>query len=291
MTNAAPRRARAARWLLVSASLGATAVLLLSSWLVTGSSGAAATSIGVDRSHLTTSGDAPAAPAGAARSADVAIDEAPEPAPAPAAPEAAPEPTPIETLQQKWQMPVWDGVRMDEVYPSLRGWYHPVTGATEIVPESHGRRFGARREGILRSECGEGHCGVDLDGPRGRPMVAVAAGRVVRIERSELGRDGRSGRYVRIEHRDGTLTAYMHMDQIAKGLEVGDQVDGGQYIGTLGATAIFSSAPHCHFTLELPLKEGVHGDHTETRYIDPSPYLVRARVMPAHKDRENTARW
>ena len=85
-----------------------------------------------------------------------------------------------------------------------------------------------------------GHCGVDLDGPEGRPVVAVADGVVVRVERHELGLDGKSGRYVRIEHDDGTLTAYMHLDEIADGLELGDHVDGGQYIGTLGATAVYA---------------------------------------------------
>ena len=31
----------------------------------------------------------------------------------------------------------------------------------------------------------------------------------------------------RIEHDDGTLTAYMHLDDIADGLEVGDRVEAG----------------------------------------------------------------
>ena len=80
------------------------------------------------------------------------------------------------------------------------------------------------RGGIERAECGAGHCGVDLDGPRGRPIVAVAAGKVVRVERKELGSDGRSGRYVRLQHDDGTLTAYMHLDDVAEDLQVGDHV-------------------------------------------------------------------
>src|SRR4029079_4846048 len=106
-----------------------------------------------------------------------------------------------------------------------------VSGSPELMPEQASRHFGAQRVGIERPECGEGHCGVDLDGPRGRPIVAVAAGTVVGIELSELGLDGRSGRYVRIEHDDGTLTSYMHMDQVAD-LPVGDRVAGRPYAGT-----------------------------------------------------------
>ena len=147
------------------------------------------------------------------------------------------------------------------------------------MPEQPSRHFGAERKGVERTECGAGHCGVDLDGPRGRPVVAVADGTVVRVERHELGLDGKSGRYVRIEHDDGTLTAYMHLDEVADGLEVGDHVDGGQYIGILGATACYVAAAHLHFSLEIPNHPGLHGDNTDTHYVDPAPFLVRAKIV------------
>ena len=174
-------------------------------------------------------------------------------------------------------VPTINGERLDRIYPSLRGWIHPVSATTERVPELRSRRFGSTRNGIERSECGAGHCGIDLDGPRGRPIVSVAAGTIVRVERSELGADGKSGRYVRIEHDDGTLTAYMHLDDVAE-LSVGDRVDAGQYVGTLGATAVFSAPPHLHFSLEIPEHAGVRGDNTDTEYVDPAPFLARARI-------------
>ncbi|MBV8762028.1 MAG: M23 family metallopeptidase [Deltaproteobacteria bacterium] len=183
------------------------------------------------------------------------------------------------SLEARWPMPSEANERLDDLYPSLVDWIHPVTGSEEHMPEQASRHFGAERKGIMRAECGAGHCGVDLDGPRGRPIVAVADGTVVRVERHELGLDGRSGRYVRIEHDDGTLTAYMHLDDIADGLEVGDHVDGGQYIGTLGATAVYSAAPHLHFSLEIPNRAGDHGDNTNTHYVDPAPFLVRAKIV------------
>jgi murein DD-endopeptidase MepM/ murein hydrolase activator NlpD len=102
----------------------------------------------------------------------------------------------------------------------------------------------------------------------------------VRVELSELGLDGRSGRYVRVEHDDGTLTSYMHMDQVAE-VRVGDRVTAGQFLGTLGATAVYTAAPHLHFALEVPDHAGLHGDNTETHFVDPAPYLVRATVAPA----------
>jgi murein DD-endopeptidase MepM/ murein hydrolase activator NlpD len=183
------------------------------------------------------------------------------------------------SLDLRWPIPTVDGQPLDEQFPSLVDWIHPVTGSDEHMPEQPSRHFGAERKGIERTECGAGHCGIDLDGPRGRPIVAVADGTVVRVERHELGLDGKSGRYVKIEHDDGTLTAYMHLDDVADELEVGDHVDGGQYIGTLGATACYSAVAHLHFSLELPNHPGQHGDNTDTHYIDPAPFLVRAKIV------------
>jgi murein DD-endopeptidase MepM/ murein hydrolase activator NlpD len=263
--------------LVAPVAMSLAGAVLLSSWVLAGSSGAASMAGTTQITAEITLED----PLAAEPTAKVAPDSTPKgPALAAAAQSAA-----------RWPMPVWDGVPMDEIYPALRGWIHPVTSAKEIAPESGGRRFGAHRDGIVRPECGDGHCGVDLDGPRGQPLVSVAAGKIVRVEHSELGRDGRSGRYVRIEHDDGTLTSYMHMDEIADGLGVGDRVDAGQYIGTLGATAVFFSAPHCHFSLELPLEAGTHGDNTQTRYIDPSPFLARAHVVQPMAARDRAARW
>jgi murein DD-endopeptidase MepM/ murein hydrolase activator NlpD len=196
------------------------------------------------------------------------------------APDDAPPAAVALTAEQRYPVPVVDGQPLSELYPSLIDWIHPVADATEKMPPEPSRHFGAERAGVQRAECGAGHCGIDLDGPRGRAVVAVADGVVVRVERHELGLDGRSGRYVRIEHDDGTLTAYMHLDDIADGLEVGDRVDGGQYLGTLGATACYSAAPHLHFSLEIPNHPGLHGDNTDTHYVDPAPFLVRSHLAP-----------
>jgi murein DD-endopeptidase MepM/ murein hydrolase activator NlpD len=190
-------------------------------------------------------------------------------------------PPPIVDPRKEYPVPELDGMRMDELYPSLLDWIHPVVDADQVLPPRATARFGAGRAGVDREECGSGHCGVDLPGPVGRPIVAVADGVVVRVEHSEEGRDGRSGRYVRIQHADGTLTAYMHLDSIIGGLQVGDHVDGGQQIGTLGSSAIHASAPHCHFSLELPKEPGSYGDLINTHYVDPAPFLVRARIALA----------
>jgi murein DD-endopeptidase MepM/ murein hydrolase activator NlpD len=186
-------------------------------------------------------------------------------------------------IRDLYPVPIVHDMPLDEMYPSLLDWIHPVTATDAPLPEQSAARFGSNRDGVaLRPECGQGHCGIDLVGPVGRPIVAVGDGVIVRIERSQLGRDGRSGRYVRIEHPDGTLTAYMHLDTIEPGLEVGDSVDGGQQIGTLGTTGTNGTTPpHVHFALEVPKVPGTHGDHANTTYVDPAPFLVRATVAEA----------
>jgi murein DD-endopeptidase MepM/ murein hydrolase activator NlpD len=188
---------------------------------------------------------------------------------------------PVPDDRTRFPVPIVHDMALDEMYPSLVDWIHPVTATDLVLSTQPTGMFGANRDGVMRTECGQGHCGIDLGGPIGRPIVAVADGTIVRVERSELGRDGRSGRYVRIEHDDGTLTAYMHLDRVEPGLQVGDRVDGGQQIGTLGATAIVTAAPHCHFSLELPNIPGTHGDNASTHYTDPAPFLVRATIIQA----------
>jgi murein DD-endopeptidase MepM/ murein hydrolase activator NlpD len=194
--------------------------------------------------------------------------------------ERAPVAPHAESLEERYPVPSTDGIPLDEAYPSLQGWVHPVTASAELMPAQASRHFGAERVGIERAECGLGHCGIDLDGPEGRPLVSVADGTIIHVERSELGRDGRSGRYVRIQHDDGAITAYMHMDDVDGQMQVGNRVRAGQYLGTLGATAVFEAKPHCHFSLEIPNKAGERGDATRTHYVDPAPYLVRATIAP-----------
>lgn len=169
--------------------------------------------------------------------------------------------------------PAHDVDSLEELRPTLRDWAHPVTGTDERMPTRRTARFGAGRDGVARTECGAGHCGVDLAGPIGRPVVAVAAGIVVRIDHTERGRDGHSGRYVRLEHPDGVFTSYMHLDAIVTDLRHGDMVDAGQVVGTLGKTGILRGPQHLHFALELAMVGQV-------LHVDPAPFLDRAEILP-----------
>ncbi|MCB9563399.1 MAG: M23 family metallopeptidase [Kofleriaceae bacterium] len=170
-------------------------------------------------------------------------------------------------------LPERDGEPLDDWFPTLAEWVHPVPGTREVVPHQASRFFGAPRDGVDRPECGRGHCGVDLEGIRGQPVVAVAWGTVARIQ---LDPNRRGGRYVRIEHPDFVYTTYFHLDAVARDLHVGDEVEPGTPLGLLGRSGIKVSLPHLHFALEIPDA----GSTEQVHFIDPSPFLARAQVLP-----------
>ena len=150
------------------------------------------------------------------------------------------------------------------------GWTHPVAGTTEPVPPRDTSRFGAARgDGTRPEECGQGHCGIDLYGPKGLPIVAFADGWVVLLDR-EAG--GPGGRRLVIAHPGGAMTHYLHLDVIRQDLELGRFVESGEWIATLGTTGIHFSPPHLHFGLSITSS----GERT---YIDPRPFLELARVI------------
>jgi murein DD-endopeptidase MepM/ murein hydrolase activator NlpD len=92
--------------------------------------------------------------------------------------------------------------------------------------------FGSRRSGAW-------HQGIDLSAPKGTPVRATAAGRVVVAERS-----GDYGRTVVIDHGDGLRTRYAHLRRIA--VEQGERVKTGEVIGEVGKSGNASGA-HVHY--------------------------------------------
>jgi hypothetical protein len=75
----------------------------------------------------------------------------------------------------------------------------------------------------------------------GDDVVAAAAGRVVRVDRTS---SSGYGHWVMLEHLDGEQSVYAHLDQVAVALD--QRVDQGALLGTVGSTGN-SSGPHLHF--------------------------------------------
>ena len=97
-----------------------------------------------------------------------------------------------------------------------------------------------------------GHTGVDVNiNVVGKNVVAVKDGTVVKSEaRIENGIYYSYGEYIVINHHDGTMTLYAHMQAGSRTVSVGDTVSQGQVIGKVGSTGN-STGPHLHFEVRI----------------------------------------
>ena len=96
-----------------------------------------------------------------------------------------------------------------------------------------------------RSE-GRSHDAIDILAPRGTPVRAAAAGEVVRLFTSDKG--GLTIYQLGADRR--TVYYYAHLDSYAPGLESGQRVRRGQFLGGVGDTG--NAAPgntHLHFAI------------------------------------------
>jgi murein DD-endopeptidase MepM/ murein hydrolase activator NlpD len=166
----------------------------------------------------------------------------PTPGPSTAAPLPAPVPPPPDLGQRELMVPV-QGV--------------PRTGLQDTFDD-------ARSQGRV-------HNAIDIMSPRGTPVLATGAGRIVKLFTSNLGG-------LTIYQFDPTETYcyyYAHLDHYAPGLKEGDPVAKGQVIAFVGSTGDASpDAPHLHFEITRlhPDKHWWQGDP-----INPYPVLREGR--------------
>ena len=93
------------------------------------------------------------------------------------------------------------------------------------------------------------HNGVDYAAPSGTPIRAVGDGIV-----EFAGQQNGYGNIVQIKHGNDRATVYAHLSRID--VSLGQKVDQGQNIGTVGATG-WATGPHLHFEFKVA---GVHQD-------------------------------
>lgn len=101
--------------------------------------------------------------------------------------------------------------------------------------------------GGRRSQGIHGRNGVDLADSCGLPIVASAAGTVL-ISR-ESGWNGGFGKYIVINHSNGTQTVYAHNNKNM--VTAGEAVTQGQIIGLIGNTGNTRGATGCHVHFEI----------------------------------------
>ena len=127
------------------------------------------------------------------------------------------------------------------------GWVVPCSSTSITSP------FGYRK--APTSGASTYHQGVDLDTGTGWPVVAARAGVVI-----AAGYNGSAGNYVKIDHRDGFTSIYMHLNSFC--VSAGQIVSAGENIGTTGATGT-ATGDHLHFGITL---NGV--------YVNPCNYVA-----------------
>ncbi|MBN1424495.1 M23 family metallopeptidase [Candidatus Fermentibacteria bacterium] len=87
------------------------------------------------------------------------------------------------------------------------------------------------------------HQGIDIADKLGTPVVAPARGEVFKIYW-----DDTMGRVLEIQHIEGHLTRYAHLQTVE--VQPGDPIEAGQMVARLG-TSGKSTAPHLHYEVEI----------------------------------------
>jgi len=147
----------------------------------------------------------------------------------------------------------------DQQRPAQLDFQLPVSGRLSGT-------FGKKR--FFNGQPRRPHSGLDIAAPKGTPVKAPAAGKVI-----ETGKYFFNGNTIFIDHGEGLITMYCHLNQIE--VKKGQVVKQGQEIARVGMTGRVTG-PHLHWTVSL----------NNTR-IDPglflSPDTIAMLDAPNHK--------
>lgn len=99
------------------------------------------------------------------------------------------------------------------------------------------------------------HEGIDVSAPMGAPIIAPAAGVVVRV-----GREAGYGLVLEIDHGNGIETKFAHMSRVM--VRRGQRVKRGQEIAAVGNSGL-STGPHLHYEI-----------HINGKVVDPLTYVM-----------------
>ncbi len=134
----------------------------------------------------------------------------------------------------------------DDSYPYLLP-YKP--GTKHLLSQGYNGKYSHR-----------GMYALDFTMDIGTPVTAARGGIVVLIkDNSDRRGDDPSymndANYILIYHNDGSFGNYMHFMKEGIAVKPGDRVEPGELLGYSGNTG-FSSSPHLHFDVSIPLYNG-----------------------------------
>ena len=149
----------------------------------------------------------------------------------------------------RWREPV-PGTR-SEGYGVERYYYRASDSTRSIALSSQtktrGTFAGDTSDAPLTGAPSWRHAGIDVAAKQGAPAVTPAAGIV-----ADVGEYVLSGRTVMVDHGQGAVSAYFHLDTAV--VSKGDIVRAGQRIGRVGATGL-ATGPHLHFAMYVHGKD------------------------------------
>jgi murein DD-endopeptidase MepM/ murein hydrolase activator NlpD len=171
-----------------------------------------------------------------------------------------------------------EGANAEATYVDAEG--HPLDGAPLRFPLEFTRITSAFSDARLHPilHVNRPHLGVDFAAPVGTPVRAIGPGAV-----QFSGVQGGFGNHVELDHGDGFVSAYSHLQRIAPGLAPGAAVKRGQLVGWVGQTGL-ASGPHLHFAI---FQDGEYLDPLAIRYppqlgaVDEAAFARLRRTMSA----------
>lgn len=155
----------------------------------------------------------------------------------------------------------------------VRGFRYPVSGMDVPVAESY-------LPNSPREYRAGYHEGVDFPVSAGTPVLAAKDGHILRIDADftdwsavernaaladslalgytpERTLDRIRGRQIWIDHGDGIITRYAHLQAVGR-MQVGAFVEAGTVIGAVGSSGFPEGGPHLHF--EIRIGDDFYGD-------------------------------